>query len=95
MTRLDILKEREKELKLDLSKISIEINEIVLADGLAKSEFKVGDRCLHYGKEYEITRAKIYFNRVMFLGKKVLKDGSLGKVEFEMYGKLEKVGGAQ
>lgn len=90
MDRKDELKQIITESKETLRVATQKLNEILLAESINKSEFKIGDRVTHYKKQYEIVSSRLKYEGVQWGGRLVLKDGTLGKKVFDLYGKLTK-----
>ena len=84
------LENRLTQLRAEMLEVQRQLDKVTTQKFLSKSEFGVGSRVLHWGKLYEITTTSIRYGSVRFCGKRVLKDGSLGVKEFELYGKLTK-----
>ena len=58
----------------------------------AVAEYQIGQRVIRYGKRhFEITRIGRGYGvgTAKYFGRQVLKAGTLGKQEFELYGRLE------
>lgn len=55
---------------------------------------KPGDRVLHYGKEYEVSRflpGRYNFESIRYYGRLIKKDGTPGEREFELYSTITPV----
>lgn len=83
---LDWLRKQSNEITKNIKQTELE-----LADCL--SEFKVGQRVImSYARketEYEISRVDLYWGyQVRYMGRKVLKSGSLHKSETTLYGEI-------
>ena len=86
MTKLELQEEIEA-LRGKLFRATGKLNKILCDE----YEFKPGMMVNRGGATFTVSSVLISYGKPMVFGKKTLKDGSLSKQEFELYGPLERI----
>lgn len=89
-TKEDLSSEIEK-LELQLKNLTLELDDVLIGE----YKFHIGDVVMNYGNKYTISRIYVRYGSPRVCGLKTLKDGSIGKHEFELYGDITKDGGTK
>jgi len=82
---LTALKERLTTLQDEIIETKDKINLLLLKHFVESNQFKIGDRVMHEGIQFELVAVRIAWGRASWFGRKVLKAGGLHKCESQLY----------
>lgn len=82
------------EKKADLAQIKAEIDALESRLAALISPFQIGDKVIldhQTDRVMQVTRVSLYCGTPILYGSRVKKNGELGKQEFELFGKIQKL----